>query len=773
MANTDPTRESLKKSRLSQLKQVEETDNKNQPHFAKIWQKISVPQFIKQRPRLAFVVVGFFLLFVYFFWGLPLPTQLTSESRNPVSTQILDRNGKLIYELFEEKRRTPIKLDELPLYVAQATISIEDKDFYKHPGFSPVGIGRAILRITTRQKLEGGSTITQQLVKTTLLNPERTIRRKIREFGLALIVETIYSKDRILEMYLNNVPYGGTAWGIEAAAQTYFNKPAKELTLPESALLAGLPAAPTRFSPFGVNPDLAKSRQENVLRRMVEDGYITEEDAEKALSQDLEFSEPQDLQAPHFALLVKEQLVELYGQNSVEREGLRVTTTLDLDLQEFAQETVSTEISRLERANVGNGAALVTSPQTGEVYAMVGSKDYFAEDEDGKVNVTLRPRQPGSSIKPLNYALAIMDGKITPATPLADIPTCFSVIGQPLYCPVNYDNTFHGLVQTRFALGNSYNIPAVRVLTLNGIEAFVEFANKMGITTWEDPSNYGLSLTLGGGEVKMVDMAVAFGVFATGGVKQDLVTILEVSDWKGNVLDKTEIKEGNRVIPMAVAYLISHILLDNNARTGAFGDSSYLVVGRHPEVSVKTGTTNDRRDNWTIGYNPEVVVAAWVGNNNNEPMSAVASGVTGASPIWNRIVKQALDQIEDGKLGSYDNTPEKHQHVWPLKPAEVVGTNVCATSGALPPGPPEDPGCPARFEFFLDENPPKTPQPLNQAIWVFKDTGKPAPADAPPEQTEAREHQVVTDPLGTIVCLGCPPQDWSVTIKPEEFVPFE
>ncbi|MDO8452704.1 MAG: transglycosylase domain-containing protein, partial [bacterium] len=352
-------------------------------------------------------------LFTYLFWGLPLPTQLTSEARNPVSTQILDRNGKLIYEIYEGKRRTPIKLANLPPYVYQATLSIEDKNFYNHFGLSASGMARALFKTTVKQDLQGGSTITQQLVKTTLLSPERTIRRKIREAILTLLVEIIYSKDKILEAYLNNVPYGGTAWGIEAASLTYFNKSARSLTLAEAALLSGLTAAPTRYSPFGSNPERAIERQHQVLRRMVEDKYITEGQANDAQKEELKYSKVEDLKAPHFALFVKEQLVDKYGQDRVERGGLRVTTTLDLDLQEFAENTVKAEVDKLKSANVGNGAALVTNPKTGEIYAMVGSKDYFAEDEDGKVNVTIRNRQPGSSIKPLNYALAIETGRIT------------------------------------------------------------------------------------------------------------------------------------------------------------------------------------------------------------------------------------------------------------------------------------------------------------------------------------------------------------------------
>jgi len=705
-------------------------------------------------------------LFAYLFWGIPLPTQLTSEARNPVSTQILDRNGKLIYEIYEGKRRTPIILKDLPPYAYQATIAVEDKDFYKHHGLSFSGMARALFKTTVKQDLQGGSTITQQLVKTTLLSPERTVRRKIREVFLTLLIEVLYPKDKILESYLNNIPYGGTAWGIQAASLTYFGKDTKDLTLAQASLLAGLTAAPTRFSPFGSNPQLARERQHLVLRRMVEEKYITEGQANDAEKEELPYAKPESIKAAHFALYVKDQLVDKFGEKKVEYGGLRVITTLDLDLQLYAEKVVREEVGKLKSARVGNGAAIITNPKTGEIYAMVGSKDYFAEDEDGKVNVTIRPRQPGSSIKPLNYALAIETGKITASSALADIPTCFHVVGQAPYCPVNYDGQFHGAVQTRFALGNSYNIPAVRTLALNNVADFIDFAQKMGISTLEDPTRYGLSLTLGGGEVKMVNMTKAFGVFANAGIKQDLVSVLKVTDWKGNTLEETKIKDGDRVLSTGTSYIISHILLDNNARGQAFGPSSYLNVSSHPEVSVKTGTTNDKRDNWTIGYSPELVTAVWVGNNDNTPMSAVASGVTGASPIWNKIIKKGLDMIESGDLSGVGQERAKHSHVWTSIPGDTVGTNVCATTGTLPPNvAPEDPGCPVRFEFFLENYPPKPYQPLNRDVNIFNDSGMLADPNAASDQIHTENKQIWDDPLGTPVCLDCAPQTWSVTVN--------
>lgn len=715
----------------------------------------------KNRKRLIFFSV-LTCIGLWIFWGIPLPTKLGSEQL-PVSTKLFDRNGRLIYEIYAEKRSTPVNLADLPSYVKDATISIEDKDFYKHYGVSFTGVARATYNIVVKRRLQGGSTLTQQLVKNALLSPERTVRRKLREFALTLVVETIYSKNQILEMYLNQIPYGSTAYGIGAASELYFGKEAKNLTLAEATLLAGLPAAPTLYSPFGAHPEYAKERQKVVLRRMVEDAYINGEDAENAGKEELKFKQAEVPIAPHFALWVKEQLAEKYGDAVVEKGGLRVTTTLDLELQEFSEAAVASEVAKLKKLNVKNGVALVTRPGTGEILAMVGSKDYFAQDEDGKVNVIFAKRQPGSAIKPLNYALGLKDKKITLATPLADVPTCYQVLGQPLYCPVNYDGTFHGLVQARFALGNSYNVPATRVLALNGIENFVEFAEKMGITTFTDPSNYGLSLTLGGGEVRPADMAVAFGVFANDGIKQPLIWLTKVSTWKGKVLEEIDLEDtklsGERVLTPDITFLISHILLDNNARAAAFGESSYLVVRGHPEVSVKTGTTNDRRDNWTIGYTKYALVATWVGNNDNTEMSGAVSGVSGASPVWNKIIKYFLDKAEDGY---YDRAEEGH--AWPAQPEGVVGATVCATTGQVPQDP-NNPGCPTRFEYFLEDAVGATIETGRADVEIDKTNGALANPDLPPELKEIQNHPFLLDPLGTMVCLDCPIASHSAKIS--------
>lgn len=701
---------------------------------------------------------------IYLFWGIPLPTKLISETL-PVSTKIFDRNSRLIYEIYTDRKRTPIKLDEIPVYVKNATVSIEDKDFYKHQGVSYTGITRALYNTIFKHEVQGGSTITQQLVKNSLLTSEKTVRRKAQELVLTVVIESIYSKDQILEMYLNTIPYGGTAYGVESASETYFGKSAKDLNLAESALLAGLPQRPSTYSPFGAHPELAKGRQEEVLRQMIANKYLTKEEADQASKEELHYANVNPTQAPHFALWIKEQLAEKYGEKIVEQGGLRVYTTLDLDIQNLAQQAVATEVAKLKKQKVGNGAAIVTRPSTGEILAMVGSKDYFATDEDGKVNVVLSQRQPGSSIKPLNYALAIRDQKITLATAFADVPTCFRVPGQPDYCPVNYDGTFHGLVQTRFVLGNSYNIPAVRVLALNGLENFIDFGKKMGLTTLTDPKDYGLSATLGGILVRPYDMAVAYGVFANQGIEQPLVAVTKVTDWKGNILSEYDpsknVLTGNRILEPSVTFLTSHVLLDNNARTGAFGPSSFLNVAGHPEVSVKTGTTNDRRDNWTVGYTADAVVVTWVGNNDNSPMGGAVSGVSGASPIWNKIMKAVLAKAE---AGDYD--PKEKGHAWPKQPDGVVGATICADTGGAPPSQdPGNPGCPTRFEYFLTGTVPATSNVIFQDILINNATGQMASSSDPPDQVHTENKPTYTDPDGTLFCLTCAIASASATIN--------
>ena len=637
---------------------------------------------------LALVFIGSIGIYFYVFKDLPAPSSLTTQPV-PLTTHIRDRYGVELYKIYASQNRTLVKLSDLPLTLRQATIAIEDAEFYQHSGFSLRGIFRALISnsslLSTRNSssIQGGSTITQQLVKTALLSPERTLQRKIRELVLAVLVELRYPKDQILEMYLNRVSFGGAAYGIEEAAQTYFGKPASDLTLPESALLAGLPASPTTYSPFGAHPDLAKARQKEVLRRMVSEGFITWNQADAASAADLQFA-PQtiDIQAPHFVMYVRDYLARKYGTAIVEQGGLEVITSLDLSIQQIAQTAVTQEVAKVAYLRIGNGAAVVTNPQTGEILAMVGSKNYFDIANDGNFNVTTALRQPGSSIKPLNYALALTRG-FTPASTIDDSPIVYKTPGQPPYSPVNYDGRFHGKVTLRTALGSSYNVPAVKILAANGVSNFIEFARKLGISSWTDPSRYGLSLTLGGGEVTMQDMATAFGVFANSGSRVDLYPILSVRDSSGRLLEQSS-PSSQSVLDPRVAYLISNILSDNAARTPAFGPNSDLNV---PNVAVKTGTTNNLRDNWTIGYTPDRLVAVWVGNNDNSPMSYVASGVTGASPIWRRIMTEILKTTPSAGFAS---------------PANLVKVNICTITGQL-----ACEGCPGRSEYFIPGTEPR------------------------------------------------------------------
>lgn len=747
----------LRKERLNNLIKIKNTAQKPVIKFGGL---LSTRRGIKAITYWGVVAA----IILYLFWGMPLPTKLISESLD-VSTKIFDRNDQLIYEIYTDKKRAPIKLDDMPKHLKEATVAIEDKDFYKHQGVSYSGIVRAFYKTVIKRDIQGGSTISQQLVKNSLLTNERTLRRKAQELILTVVIESIYPKDKILEMYLNSIPYGGTAYGIETASETYFGKPAKDLSLAEAALLAGLPQRPSTYSPFGARPELAKVRQKEVLRQMTLNGYIDQEEADRAFNEELKYVSQSAIKAPHFALWIKEQLANKYGEKVVEQGGLRVYTTLDLEIQAIAEDVVATEVAKLKNQKVGNGAALVTRPSTGEILAMVGSKNYFAKDEDGKVNVILSERQPGSSIKPLNYALGLRDKNITLATAFADVPTCFRVAGQQDYCPRNYDNTYHGLVQTRFALGNSYNIPAVRILALNGLENFISFAREMGLTTITKADDYGLSATLGGVLVRPYDMAVAFGVFANQGIRQPLIAITKVTDWKGNILEEYSPQEnsltGKRVLDPEVTFLISHTLHDNNARSSAFGTSSYLNVAGHPEASVKTGTTNERRDNWTIGYTSNALVVTWVGNNDNTSMSGAVSGVSGASPIWNRIMKAVLDKAESGV---YDKNEKGH--AWPKQPDGIIGATICSDTGGSPPSSdPSDPGCPTRFEYFLSGTVPATSNIVYQDVLINNHTGQLASETDPPEDVHTENKATYTDPNGTFFCLSCVISSPSATIR--------
>lgn len=586
------------------------------------------------------------LLFSYSYFLVSIAHDLPSPDRlntlqGPLTTFFYSRDGTLLYKLYEGRNRSLVKLEELPPYLVNATVAIEDKNYFNHPGVDFFAILRAFIANLEGDKLQGGSTITQQLIKNTLLTTDRTVDRKVKEVLLAYWTERIYSKNQILQMYFNEVPYGGTAWGVEAAAETYFDKKAKDLNLAESAFLAGLPASPTNYSPYGSNPELSKTRQKEVLRRMTEDGYISTEMADQAFAQDLNFNPPKsEILAPHFVMYVRSALAQKYGEKIVSQGGLSVVTTIDLETQAIAEEIVAGEVTKLAPLKVTNGAAMVTEAKTGHILAMVGSKDYF-DPQSGNYNVTLALRQPGSSIKPITYATAFKQG-YSPGTILLDSPTVFKNAWET-YAPVNYDGKFRGPLSIRSALGESRNVPAVKMLATVGLPSMLQTAKDLGITSLSDPNRYGLALTLGGGEVRLIDMMTVYGTFSQNGVKHQTTGILKVTDSKGEVLEDNYKVTNEQVIQPGIAYMITDILKDNNARTPAFGPNSLLNIPNH-QVAVKTGTTDSKRDNWTFGYTPEVVVGVWVGNNDNSPMDQqLTSGVTGASPIWNRIMLSLLE----------------------------------------------------------------------------------------------------------------------------------
>ncbi len=643
---------------------------------------IKLPK-IKTSPSIRSIIIGLLLIIVvsgsygiylFIFKDLPEPAQLTQNAQI-VTTRILSRDGEVLFRIYEDENRTLVKLSDIPQHLIDATIATEDKSFYYHRGFSIQGIIRAAIANSQDNNIQqGGSTITQQLIKNRLLSRERTIQRKLRELVIAILVEIEFNKNEILEMYLNQVPYGGSAYGVEEAAQRYFGKSVTQLNLAESTMLAGLPAAPSIYSPFGAAPELSKQRQGEVLQRMVSDEYLNQEQADKAYNESLNFQQDSiDIIAPHFVFYIKRLLAQQYGEAAVDQGGLEVTTTLNLELQQAAQKIVTDEINKLKPLRVNNGAVLVTSPKTGEILAMVGSKDYFDFEHDGQVNVTLRPRQPGSSIKPLTYAIALENGK-SPSSIIDDSPITYQSLGSPAYSPKNYDGKFHGKVTLRESLASSYNVPAVKTLAEIGVSNMLDKAELMGIDTWQDRSRFGLSLTLGGGEVKMTDMAELYSTFANQGETTLLNPILEIKNYKGEVLYRNTCAldnkgcSQNKTLSPKVAYQISDILSDNQARTPAFGPQSVLYIPDQ-QVAVKTGTTNNLRDNWAIGYTTEYLTAVWVGNNNNLPMSYVASGITGASPIWNKIMRLLLN--------------EDQPHVFPI-PYGLIKVKICSATGTLP-----------------------------------------------------------------------------------------
>ena len=585
-------------------------------------------------------------VFAYYAKDLPSPTKL-NKRQVVESTKIYDRTGEhLLYEIHGEEKRTSIPLKDMSEIVRAATIAAEDQTFYQHYGVQFKAIARAaIYDLLGRKVSQGGSTITQQLIKNTVLTPERTFTRKVKEVILSVELEQKFSKDEILEMYLNEIPYGSNAYGIQAAAQTFFGKDAKDLKLAESALLASLPKAPTYYSPYGTHVDELKGRQEYILDQMQKMGYITADQARSAKEFDVlaeirPFQE--NIQAPHFVMYVKEQLVTKYGEKQVEEGGMKVYTTLDWNKQQIADEAVKKGVVANAKYRASNAALVAIDPKTGQILAMVGSRDYFDKSIDGNVNVAVRDRQPGSSFKPYVYATAFKKG-YTPNTVIFDVETNFGTKDNP-YAPQNYSNKFSGPVKMKEALGRSLNIPAVKTLYLAGVDNSINTAQSMGITTLKNRGMYGLALVLGGGEVKLVDHVNAFGTFATGGIRHDKTAILKITDSRGNVPEEYKSSPGEKVLDIDICAQIDAILSDNSLRAPVFGSNSPLRFDSRP-VAVKTGTTNEWRDAWTVGYTPNLVAGVWAGNNNNAPMAAGADGVYVAAPIWREFMDKALPNM--------------------------------------------------------------------------------------------------------------------------------
>lgn len=580
-----------------------------------------------------------------------------------LSTVITDRNNKVLYKFYENENRTWITLEKIPQSLIEATIAIEDKNFYKHSGLSIKGLLTAIrynFKKNEEEGLRGGSTITQQLVKNVFLSSEKTFQRKIKEAVLTLKLENKLSKDEILERYLNQVSYGGEAYGVQEAALKYFGKNIEKINVIEAAYLAGLPAAPSSYSPYGNDPSLGLKRAKHVIEEMVRNDYLTETEAEKWLNEKITIKNNlKIIQAPHFVFYIKSILETEYGYTNLEKQGLTIKTSLDLDTQYLAQEIVAQEIDKVKKLNINNGASLIVDVKTGDILAMVGSKNYLAKDIDGKYNVTTALRQPGSAIKPINYLLALKNG-FSLASTIEDSPVIYKIKGQKPYSPQNYNGKYMGKVTLRTALASSLNVPSVKLLEKNGVDNMIDLAEDMGITTWEERNRFGLSLALGSGEIKMTEISQAYSIFAALGDKIEINPILEIKTYLGEKIYEKKIKT-KKIIEPEYAYMINDVLSDNQARTPIFGSNSKLVI-KDKTVAVKTGTTNSLKDNWCIGWTPEVLVAVWVGNNNGEPMSWVASGVSGATPIWNRIMTNMLEN--------------KQNSTWEI-PNNLVKTNIC------------------------------------------------------------------------------------------------
>lgn len=679
----------------------------------------------------------------YYTQDLPSPDRLQNRQVFR-STKILDRNGRLLYELFDPQagKRTSVKLPEISPYVIQATIAIEDATFYENPGISPRGILRAVWANLRGEEIQGGSTITQQLIKQVLLTPEVSVERKVQEMILAYRVNQQYTKDQILEWYLNEIYYGNMAYGIEAAAEAYFGKRANELDLAESAMLAGLPQAPALLSPI-VDPAAAKRRQKIVLEAMVRLGAISDrfppisqEQADEAFKKPLAYQPMKyGIEAPHFVMYVRDLLERKYGPRTLYSGGLTVRTTLDLDMERVAERIARKQVEKLSKDNIHNAALVAMRPSTGEILAMMGSVDYFNRNIAGQVNIAVSERQPGSTFKPITYAASFMKGW-SPSTVILDNYTVFYDRAKRPYTPKNVDLKWHGPVSVRVALANSMNVPAVKAIEYVGVKNAIALAHQLGITTLENEDLYDLSLTLGGGEVKLLDLVFAFSVFANGGVMHgqpvtgesqkagyrmvEPVAILKVEDADGKVLEEFTGPQRAEVLRPQIAYLITSILTDTNARRMLFGNNDPLKLSR--PAAAKTGTTENNQDLWTVGYTPDLVTGVWVGNSDNKPIAPVLSSLT-AAPIWH-------DFMEEVHAG----TPIRQFE----QPSGLEKVEVCALSGLRP-----NKYCTHRTtDLFLRGSAPTKECDIHRLVVVDKTTGHLATMLTPPENREERVIEV-------------------------------
>jgi len=675
---------------------------------------------VKKNKALILKLIGLFLLAVFgaAFWflatisrmakELPSPEQLTTRPISQ-STKIYDRSGEvLLYEIHGEEKRTVIPFEEIPDVVKNATIAIEDQNFYQHSALDWRGTIRAIfVDITSGKPAQGGSTITQQLARNAFLTPEKTIKRKIKELILANWIGEKYTKDQILALYLNQIPYGSNAYGIESASQTYFDKPAKDLSLAEAATLAAMIQAPTYYSPWGSHQDELVQRRNYVMEQMFKLGFIDEQQEQQAKDVKLTPSSRNigSIKAPHFVMMIKDYLANKYGEDIMENGGLKVVSTLDWPTQELAERVVEEGVERNTELYQGKNAALVAEdPKTGQVLALVGSKDYFDLDNDGNFNVAAQGlRQPGSSFKPFAYVTAFQKG-YSPNSVIFDLPTEFSTNNacsltninfyddnSLCFHPENFDGIFRGPVSFRNALAQSINVPSVKVLYLAGLADTIKTAQSFGITTLTDQSRYGLSLVLGGGEIKLIDMVGAYSVFAQEGIKHQQSLILEIKDSQDRVLEKY-IDQATQVIEPQYTRIINDILSDVNARSSLFQNSLNLTVFPDREVALKTGTTNDYKDAWAIGYTPTLVVGVWAGNNDNKPMQKQAGSILAAVPIWNAFLTEAL----------------KTQPVEFFNEPEPTQTNKAILNGGYILN-----GEAHTILYYIDKNNPLGPQPSN------------------------------------------------------------